>query len=126
MTTESLQGVKVGDELVLVAGNRFRGDEPVIVSRVGTKYVYVTLHGRECREQFDRKTGVEVDQRGVRARLLTPAQYEEMAQRRKLFARLLGAGIEVRHGKRAELSTDQLRALLAVVQGEAAGSAGGE
>ncbi|MGV4926579.1 hypothetical protein K2224_14350 [Streptomyces sp. BHT-5-2] len=37
----------------------------------------------------------------------------------------LAAARAVRHDKRAELSTDQLRALLAVVQGEAAGSVEG-
>ncbi|MFI6210281.1 hypothetical protein ACIBAI_28600 [Streptomyces sp. NPDC051041] len=120
MSTEGLNGVKVGDNLVMVTGNRFRDDEPVTVSRVGSKYVYVTLHGQERRERFDRKTGIEEGQRGLRARLLTPEQYEEKAQRQALFAQLLAAGIEVRHDKRAEMPTQKLRALLAVMTEDAA------
>jgi hypothetical protein len=120
MSTGGLNGVKVGDNLVLVTGNRFRGDEPVTVSRVGNKYLYVTLHGVERRERYDRKTGVEVDQRGLRAHLLTQAQYEEQKTRDSLFMHLLAAGIDVRHDKRAGMSTDKLKALLAVVQGNAA------
>lgn len=110
-----LPDVKVGDNLVLVTGNRFRGDEPVTVSRVGTKYVYVTLHGHERRERFDRKTGVEEGNIGIRSRLITQKQYAEMEQRASLFEQLRQAGIDVRHEVRSEVTTDQLRALLAVM-----------
>ncbi|ALO98743.1 hypothetical protein SHL15_7751 [Streptomyces hygroscopicus subsp. limoneus] len=90
--------------------------ECVTVSRVGSKYVYVTLHGHERRERYDRTTGIEEGQRGLRGRLLTPEQYEDRTQRASLFAQLLAAGIEVRHDKRADMSTDRLRALLSVMQ----------
>lgn len=116
MTSEGLNGVKPGDHLVLVTGNRYRGDEPVTVSRVGRQYLYVSLHGVERRERYDRKTGVEVDQRGIRSRLVTPQQYEESKQRDALFHALMDAGIEVRQILRPKLSTDNLRALLAIVQ----------
>ncbi|KUN18609.1 hypothetical protein AQJ11_32910 [Streptomyces corchorusii] len=86
------------------------------VSRVGTKDLYVTLHGHERRERYHRTTGIEEGQHARPARLLTPEQYEERTQRASLFARLLAAGIEVRHGKRADMPTDKLRALLAVMQ----------
>lgn len=120
MSSEGLNGVKAGDHLVLVTGNRFRGDEPVTVSRVGSKYLYVTLHGQERRERYDRNTGIEEGQRGLRARLLTPEQYEERTHRASLFAALLAAGIEIRHDKRADMPTDKLRALLAVMQHDSA------
>ncbi|MFH9089105.1 hypothetical protein [Streptomyces sp. NPDC017673] len=116
MSTEGLNGVKAGDNLVLVTGNRFRGDEPVTVSRVGSKYVYVTLHGQECRERYDRKTGIEEASVVFGGRLLTPEQYEERTHRASLFAALLAAGVKIRHGKRADMPTDKLRALLAVMQ----------
>ncbi|ALO98737.1 hypothetical protein SHL15_7744 [Streptomyces hygroscopicus subsp. limoneus] len=63
-----------------------------------------------------RTTGIEEGQRGLRGGLLTQDQYEERAQRASLFARLLAARIEVRHDKRADMPTDKLRALLAVMQ----------
>ncbi|MFD8839839.1 beta barrel domain-containing protein [Streptomyces griseofuscus] len=110
-----LPAVKVGDPLILVTGDRYRGDEPVTVSRVGRTYLYVaTLDGRERRERYDRKTGVEDVQRGVQAHLLTQEQYDDRAQRATLFNQLYDAGIEVR--MRGGLTTDQLRALLAVVK----------
>ncbi|MCG0061760.1 hypothetical protein L0F81_00400 [Streptomyces tricolor] len=115
MAATGLADVKVGDPLVLVTGNRFRGDEPVTVSRIGTKYLYVTLHGHERRERFDRKTGVQ-EGNGVRARLMTQQQYDEMKQRASLFTELLAAGINVKHEVRPEVTTDQLRALLAVIK----------
>ncbi|MPY47185.1 beta barrel domain-containing protein [Streptomyces acidicola] len=116
MSMNGLGNVKIGDNLVLVTGNRFRGDEPVTVSRVGRKYLYVSLHGYERRERFDRKTGAEEGNVGVRARLMTQKQYEEMNQRRSLFMELLAAGIDVKHEVRSEVTTDQLRALLAVIK----------
>ncbi|MGV9756942.1 beta barrel domain-containing protein [Streptomyces tricolor] len=116
MAATGLADVKVGDPLVLVTGNRFRGDEPVTVSRIGTKYLYVTLHGHERRERFNRKTGVEEGNVGIRARLMTQPQYDEMKQRESLFMELLAAGINVKHEVRPEVTTDQLRALLAVIK----------
>lgn len=116
MTVFELGDVKVGDNLVLVTGNRFRGDEPVTVSRIGTKYVYVTLHGHERRERFDRTSGVEEGNVGIRARLMRPERYDEMNQRRSLFMELLAAGIDIKHEARSSVTTDQLRALLAVIR----------
>ncbi|MCZ1012304.1 hypothetical protein [Streptomyces lydicus] len=123
MTTKGLSGVKVRDSLILVAANRFQGDQPVTVSRIGTKFLYVSSNGRERREQFDRTTGIEVRQRGIPARLLTQEQYDEQARRRALFASLFAQGIDVREHKRAGMSTVKLQALLAVVEGEEAPAA---
>ncbi|MGW1155985.1 beta barrel domain-containing protein [Streptomyces rubiginosohelvolus] len=121
MSSSRFTESKVGDTLILVTGNRFHGDEPVTVSRVGSKYIYVrTLDENERREKFDRTTGVEVDQRGIRARLLTQEQYEERAQRSSLFARLTSAGIDVRDDRRAAMPTATLRAILDAVEGNAA------
>ncbi|MGV9352261.1 beta barrel domain-containing protein [Streptomyces misionensis] len=111
-----LPAVKVGDPLILVTGNRFQGDEPVTVARVGRAYLYVSnADGSERRERFDRKTGVETGQRGIKAHLLTQEQYDDRAQRDSLFNRLYDAGIEVAFRVRDDLTTDQLRALLNVV-----------
>ncbi|GHH30197.1 hypothetical protein [Streptomyces rubradiris] len=116
MAATGLANVKVGDPLILVTGNRFRGDEPVTVSRIGTRYLYVTLHGHERRERFDRKTGVEEGNRGIRARLMTQQQYDDMKQRAALFMELSAAGIDVKDEARPKVTTDQLRALLAVIK----------
>ncbi|MER6844867.1 beta barrel domain-containing protein [Streptomyces platensis] len=112
MATTGLDGVKVGDNLILATGNRYRGDEPVCVSRVGNKYVYVASEGRERRERFDRKTGVEGNQRGIKARLYTQEQYDDLRQRTTLFAKLLAAGIDIRHEARTTMSTSTLKAIL--------------
>ncbi|MFJ5951362.1 hypothetical protein [Streptomyces noursei] len=116
MPTEGLPAVKVGDNLLWETGNPYRGDEPVTVSRVGRTWLYVTLHGRELRERFDRKTGLEEGQRAIRSRLLTQKQHEERAHRRSLLAKLRAAGLELKPSAGASMSTDKLRALLAVVQ----------
>lgn len=95
MSINGLPNVEPGDNLILATGSRYRGDEPVTVSRVGRQYLYVTLHGREMRERFDRKTGAEDTKYGAGARLYTQEQYEEKKQRATLFEKLLSAGIEV-------------------------------
>ncbi len=116
MTTEFPKDVKVGDPLILVTGNRYRGDEPVTVARIGRQYLYVTRDGRgEMRERYDRKTGIEDGTIGVRARLYTQDQYDEIKQRTALFENLRTAGIDVRHEARSEMTTDKLRSILAVV-----------
>ncbi|MEU6214329.1 hypothetical protein ABZ891_31085 [Streptomyces sp. NPDC047023] len=113
---KGLKDVKVGDTLILAAGSPHRGDEPVTVARLGRTYLYVAEHGSERRERYDRKTGIEDGQHGIKARLYTPEQYDELKQRESLFATLLEAGIDVRYAVRADLSTDQLRSILAIVQ----------
>ncbi|MFJ5967899.1 hypothetical protein [Streptomyces sp. NPDC093060] len=111
-----LPNVKVGDPLILSTSNRYRGDEPVTVSRIGRKYLYVTRQdGREYSGRFH-LDGTEDSQYGARERLYTPEQYDERKQRANLFMELLAAGINVEHRIRPEVTTDQLRALLAVVK----------
>ncbi|MFE2382195.1 beta barrel domain-containing protein [Streptomyces misionensis] len=111
-----LPAVKVGDPLILVTGNRYRGDEPVTVARIGRKYLYVTRqNGREYSGRFH-LDGTEDSQYSARERLYTPEQYEEEKQRANLFMELLAAGINVEHRVRPEVTTDQLRALLAVMR----------
>ncbi|MER0476785.1 hypothetical protein ABR737_00170 [Streptomyces sp. Edi2] len=112
MPTTGLDDVKAEDELILVSYNRFRGDQPVTVSRVGTKYLYVAIDGRETRERFDRKTGTEDGQRGTKAQLYTQEQYDELRQRSSLFTSLLAAGIEIRREVRSTMSTGKLKAIL--------------
>jgi len=116
MAVDGLPNVKVGDSLILMTNNRYRGDEPVTVARIGRQYLYVARNGREMRERFDRKTGVEDGNIGVRSQLVTQEQYDEMKQRAALLEGLRAAGIDVRHEIRADMSTETLRALLAVVQ----------
>lgn len=118
MTVDGLADVKVGDPLILVTGNRYRGDENVTVARIGRQYLYVAANGREKRERFDRKTGIEDGNTGVRARLVTQEQYDESKQRASLLDRLRRAGIDVKHEVRSDVTTDQLRALLAVMKEE--------
>lgn len=116
MTDTGLADVKVGDPLILSTSNRYRGDEPVTVSRIGHKYLYVTrASGFEMRERFHRDTGVEDSQYGARSCLYTAAQYDEVKQRSALFEQLRTAGIEFRHGVSGGLTTDQLRGLLAII-----------
>lgn len=115
MTATGLTDIKVGDHLILVTGNHYRGDEPVTVSRVGHKYLYVSLDGRERSERFDRITGIEDSQYGAKQRLYTQEQYDESRERATLFASLLAAGIDVKWKVRDSLTTGQLRNLLTVV-----------
>lgn len=117
MAATGLADVKVGDKLILATGNRYRGDEPVTVSRIGRKYLYVARQdGYELRDRFHRNDGTEDTQYGARQRLYTPEQYEETKQRGSLFERLNEAGLMVKYEIRPEVTTDQLRALLAVLQ----------
>lgn len=119
MTTPGLADVKVGDTLILVTGNRYQGDGPVTVSRIGRVYLYVASNGREMRKRFYRETGIEDGIIGARACLYTPAHYDEMKQRSALLEQLRQAGIDVRHEARSDVTTGQLRALLAVMQPDA-------
>lgn len=116
--TIGLDNLKVGDRLMLKTGDRYRADEPVTVTRIGRKYLYVaaTSDGREKREHFNRASGVEVTRSGHPARLYTQEQYDDLAQRQSIFTALLGAGIEIQDRVRPSMSTDTLRALLAVVK----------
>ncbi|GAA2199912.1 hypothetical protein [Streptomyces bangladeshensis] len=116
MAVNGLSDAKVGDHLILVTGSKYRSDEPVTVSRVGRKYLYVNLHGREYRARFLRDSGLEDSTYGAQERLYTPEQYDEMKQRKALFLSLREAGIEVQWKVRDDLTTDQLRALLAVIK----------
>jgi hypothetical protein len=116
MDRTGLQGVKVGDSLMLATGSRYRSDERVTVARIGRKYLYVASGGREMRGRFDRDSGLEDSRVGARQKLYTPEQYDELSQRGALFEGLRAAGIDVRHEVRSNMSTDTLRALLATVQ----------
>jgi hypothetical protein len=116
MSTTQLPNVKVGDPLILSTSNRYRSDEPVTVSRIGRKYLYVARQdGREVPNRYHRDTGYLDSSYTVSERLYTQEQYEETKQRASLFEKLRQAGIDVRHEVRSEVSTDQLRALLAVI-----------
>lgn len=116
MSTTDLTEAKPGDNLILITGNKFRGDGPVTVSRVGRQYLYVTKDGRELRERYDRTTGAEVDQRGTKGQLMTQDQYDDLKQRDALFHALTSAGLDIQHGDRPNLATATLRELLDVLQ----------
>ncbi|MDH3037944.1 hypothetical protein [Streptomyces sp. TRM75561] len=116
MSTTGLPNVKVGDPLILSTSNRYRSDEPVTVSRVGRKYLYVARQdGREVLNRYHRDTGYLVSSYSVSERLYTQEQYDEMKQRASLLEQLRQAGIDVRHEVRSGVTTEQLRALLAVM-----------
>lgn len=111
-----LPAVKVGDPLILATGNKYRGDEPVTVARIGRKYLYVNReNGVEYSGRFH-LDGAEDSQYGAREQLYTPEQYDDRKQRDSLFRELYDAGIEVQFRVRGGLTTEQLRALLAVVK----------
>lgn len=117
MAAIGLPDVKVGDPLILSSSNRYRSDEPVTVSRIGRKYLYVTRQdGREVPNRYHRDTGYLDSSYTASERLYTQEQYDEMNQRRSLFMELLAAGVDVKHEVRPKLTTDQLRALLAVIK----------
>lgn len=111
--------IKVGDELILATGSRYRGDEPVTVARLGRKYLYINRNGREYGTRFHRDTGAEDSNYSAHEQLYTPAQYEENKQRNALFEQLRKAGIDVAYRVQGGLATDQLRALLAIVTSDA-------
>jgi len=117
MSTPGLPSVKVGDPLILVTDSKYRSDEPVTVSRVGRKYLYVARQdGREIPDRYRRDTGYLDSRYTVGERLCTQEQYDEMKQRASLFTELLAAGINIEYRMRPEVTTDQLRALLAVIK----------
>ncbi|MFE7899157.1 hypothetical protein ACFU3E_16840 [Streptomyces sp. NPDC057424] len=117
MSINGLGDVKVGDRLILSSSNRYRGDEPVTVSRIGRKYLYVTRQdGREVPNRYLRGTGYLDSSYSVSERLYTQDQYDETKRRASLLEQLRQAGIDLRHEIRSEVTTDQLRALLAVMQ----------
>jgi hypothetical protein len=120
MPWNAFPAVTKGDRLMLIT-HRPEGDLPVIVTRVGRDYVYVSRDGSETemRSRFDRRTGIEDSRIGYKQELLTQEQYEERAHRRALLHQLRQAGIEVSARREQTLSTNQLRKLLAVVQDDA-------
>lgn len=120
MTATVFADVRIGTPLILVTGNRYHGDEPVTVTRIGSKYLYAARpNGHELNMRFDRKTGIEDGNIGVRARLVTQEQYDDSKQRASLFEQLRQAGIDVKHEKRSDVTTGQLLDLLAVIAPDA-------
>lgn len=116
MENSGLAEVNVGDELILCTGNRYRGDEPVTVSRIGRKFLYVARRGgSEYRSRFLLDSGLEDSQHGARERLYTQEQYDGVKLRTSLFEQLRQAGIDVRYEVRSTVTTQQLGALLAVM-----------
>lgn len=120
MTSKStFPAVKVGDQLILVTSSRYRSDERVTVCRVGRTWLYVKdANNRERNARFSKETGLEDTGTGFKDALRTQEQYEESAQRTSLFHGLDEAGIDVRFEVRSEITTEQLRQLLAVVKPE--------
>lgn len=113
MTDNTLTNVKVGDTLILATANRYRDDEPVTVSRIGRKYLYVTRgNGYEYSARFHLADGTEDSQYGHRERLYTPERYDDIKQRAALVEALRVAGIDIRHGHRDQFTTRQLQAIL--------------
>lgn len=111
----SLEGVRAGDTVVVVSGNRYRGTTAVRrVTRVGRKYLYAD--GGYCELKFEISNGREPTQYGSGDAAYTPAQYAESQLRTATIKALHEAGVELRNPWNCPLTTDQLTALLAVVQ----------
>lgn len=106
--------LKKGDPLVLVTYSPGEPFEPVTVSRVGRSYVHIDLGHAEV--PFHRTSGIEKDNVGYTRQLHTPQQHEELQERTHLLAELRAAGVEVVWSKLAQVSTEQLRGLLAVMR----------
>ncbi|PPS89418.1 beta barrel domain-containing protein [Streptomyces sp. MH60] len=120
MGWSTFPSVKVGDPLILVRSSRYRADERVTVSRVGRTWLYVKNdQGTEKNARFSKTTGLEDTGTGAKDALQTQEQYDEAAQRRTLFRDLREAGIEInKWSVQDDLTTEQLRQLLAVVKPE--------
>lgn len=116
MASTTFADIKIGDTLILTSANRYWGDGPVTVSRIGRAYIYVARDGREIRDRFHRATGIEDSNYGGKQRLYTPAQYDDVTQCEALYVRLREAGIDVAYRIRDGLTADQLRAILTIVQ----------
>jgi hypothetical protein len=116
MASTTFADIKIGDTLILATNSRYRGDETVTVSRIGRAYIYVARDGQEIRDRFHRDTGIEDSNYGGKQRLYTPAQYDDVTQCEALYVRLRDAGIEVAYKVRGDLTADQLRAILTIVQ----------
>jgi len=111
------QNLEKYDPLVLVSGDNKREPQKVAVSRVGTRYVYVTPEGGgdELPSQFDRVTGVAKENIGWSRSLVTPEQYADMQERKHLLADLKAAGVDIEHRQRDTVPLAKLRGLLAAV-----------
>jgi len=110
--------LKKGDLLALVTYDADESAEQVVVSRVGPRWVYVSRNGYELNERFSRDSGMEERSVGYTRQLHTLEEHEELRERRALLDGLRDAGIEVSFAKRSKVTTSQLRALLAVMQGD--------
>lgn len=115
----TIEGIKVGDRLILVSSSRYHSDTGVIVTRIGRKYVYVARWGGkgELSERFELATGIQDSDYGSPYRLYTPAAYEERARRTAVRARLRKAGLGY-DSKLGQYSTDKLERVAEILEAE--------
>jgi hypothetical protein len=106
--------LKKGDPLVLVTYSPDEPFEQVTVARVGRSYVYIDLGHAEG--QFHLPSGIARGNVGYTRQLHTPQQHAELQERKQLFAELRTAGVEIVWNRAAQVTTQQLRALLGVVR----------
>lgn len=105
----NLEGVVVGDTLIL-SGSNMRGRRTeVTVTRVGRKYVYVG------RSRYRMDTGTEADGYGHTS-LRTPAQAAEAYRRTEMLAELEERGLVPVRYARCGLSMAQLERVLEVLR----------
>jgi signal recognition particle receptor subunit beta len=87
------------------------------VSRIGRKYLYVSLPGgRELRSKFHVADDQEDSMYGTPGALYTSAQWAEFEERRHLIPSLKGAVLVVDATARGRLSTDKLRRIMEILK----------
>jgi GH24 family phage-related lysozyme (muramidase) len=86
----SLEGVKVGDTLIMTGLNMRGRSEEVTVTKVGRKYVHASHYGRVQAYRID--TGVVADGYGHTS-LCTPAQHAERKHRTTLLEKIRALGL---------------------------------
>lgn len=123
METRGLQGLKAGDTVVIVSSNP-RNENPRrrTVKTAGRVWITVSTGLR-----YSIETGEEAEHFGYQDRALTVPQYEDMAERRRLFAILDRWGMDPKRRLPAadhELTTEQLCQVAALLETFEAGEAG--
>ena len=112
----SLNGVKVGDELLRTSSDRWHGrtvtPESVRVHKVGRTLVHILRYGRPVTYRIE--NGIGTDSRD--GELWTPEDWELEKQRWGLEEALKRAGVELRPGGAKPVPV--LKKLLAVLEGE--------
>jgi hypothetical protein len=124
MESENLEGVKVGDELILFlvsagygrAGKEWERGRPVVVTKVGRKLLYAT-YPESVGTPGDRPTAYRIENGVINdnyghTQVCTPAHVAEREARRAARERLREFGLDFYAHAREELSTARLTAVV--------------